>query len=84
MLLQGSNGSFVVKKTLKAHIHMVHVPQFIAYTDFPLGFNSEQVMEAKHPFYDALYHRHRTSSVTYSTYPQHLLQLLRHYNAMHV
>ncbi len=33
---------FVVKKTPKAHAHMVLAPQFIAYTRFPLGFTSEQ------------------------------------------
>ncbi len=75
---------FVVKKTPKAHIQMVHVPQFIAYTNFPLGFTSEQVVEAQHSFYDVLCHRYRTSSVTSSTYPQHLLQSVTHYNAMHV
>ncbi len=63
---------------------MVHVPQFIAYTHFALEFTSEQVVEAQHSFYDALYHRYRTSSVTSSTYPQHLLQLVRHFNVMHV
>ncbi len=38
---------FVVKKTPKAHIQMVHVPQFIAYTNFLFWFTSEQVMEAQ-------------------------------------
>ncbi len=33
---------FVVKKTPKAHAHMVLAPQFITYTKFPLGFTSEQ------------------------------------------
>ncbi len=75
---------FVVKKTPKARIHTVHVPQFIAYTTFPLGLTSEHVVEAQHSFYDTLYHRYRTSSLTSSTYPQHLLQSVRHYNAMHV
>ncbi len=74
---------FVVKKTLNAHIQMVHVPQFIAYTHFSLEFTSEQLVEAQHSFYDALYHRYRTSSVTSSTFPQHVLQSVRHYNAMH-
>ncbi len=74
----------VVKKTPKAHLQMVHVAQFNAYTNFPLGFTSEQVVEAQHSFYDALYHRYRTNSVTSSTYPQHLEQLVRHYNALHV
>ncbi len=73
---------FVVKKTPKAHIQMVHVPQLIAYTNFPLGFTSEQVVEAQHSLYDALYHRYRTSTVTSSTYMQHLFQSVRHYNAM--
>ncbi len=75
---------FVVKKMPKAHIQLMHVPQFIAYTDFPLGFTSGQVMEAQHSFNDTLYHRYRTSSVTSSTYPDHLLQAVRHCNAMHV
>ncbi len=47
---------FVVKKTSKAHIQMVHVPQFIAYTNFPLRFTSEHVAEAQNSFYNALYH----------------------------
>ncbi len=63
---------------------MVHVPQFIAYTNFPLRFANEQLVEAQHSFYDALYHRYRTGSVTSSTYPQHLLQSVRHYNALRV
>ncbi len=75
---------FVVKKTSKAHIQMVHVPQFIVYTNFPLGITREQVVEAQHSFYDALYHRYRTNSVISSTYLQHLLQSFRHYNDMHV
>ncbi len=74
----------VVKKMPKAHIQLMHVPQFIAYTNVPLGFTSEQVMEVQHSFNDTLYHRYRTSSVTSSTYPEHLLQSVRHYNAMHV
>ncbi len=36
---------FVVKKTLKAHMHMVPVRQFIAYTNFPIGFTSEHVVD---------------------------------------
>ncbi len=60
-----------------------YVLQFIDHTNFPLGFTSEQVVEAQYSFYDALYYRYRTSSVTSSTYPQHLLQSVRHYNAMH-
>ncbi len=75
---------FVVKKTPKAHMQMVHAPQFIAYTNFLLGFTSEQVVAAQHSFCDAFDHRYRTSSVTSSNYPQHLLQSVRHYNAMHV
>ncbi len=55
---------------------MVHVPQFIAYTNFPLGFTSEQVVDAQHSFYDALYNRNRTRSVTFYTYPQHLYNRL--------
>ncbi len=62
----------------------VHVPQFIAYTNFQPGFTSEQVVEAQYSFFDALYHRYRPSSVSYSTYLQHVLQSVRHYNAMHV
>ncbi len=75
---------FVVKKTPKAHLQLMHVPLFIAYTNFPFGFTSEQVMEAQHSFNDALYHRYLTSSVTSSTYPGHLLQSVRHCYAMHV
>ncbi len=60
---------FVIKKTLKAHLLIVHVPQFIAYTNFLLGFTSEQVVEAQHSFYDALYRRYLTSGVTSSIYP---------------
>ncbi len=74
----------VVMKTPKACVQMVHIPQFIAYTNRPLGFTSEQVVEAQNSSYDALYHRYRTRSVTSSTYPQHLLQSVKHYNAMHV
>ncbi len=75
---------FVVKKTPKAHIQLMHVPQFIAYTNIPLGFTSEQVMEAQHSLNDTLYHRYRISTVTSSTYSEHLLQSVRHCNAMHV
>ncbi len=75
---------FVIRKTPKAHIQMVHVPQFIAYTNFPLGLTSEQVVEAQHSVHDAPYHKYRTSGVPSSTYPQHLLQLGGHYNAMYV
>ncbi len=75
---------FVVNKTQKAQIQIVHVPKFIDNTNFPFGFTSEHVVEAQHSFYDALYHRNRTSSVTYSTYSQQLLQSVRHYIAKHV
>ncbi len=76
---------FVAMKTPKDRIQMVHVPQFIAYTNFPLGFTSEQVVEAQNSSYDALYHRYRTRSVTSSvTYPQHPLQSVRQYSALHV
>ncbi len=74
----------VVKKAPKAQIQMVHFAQFIAFTHFPLGLTSELVVEAPNSFYDALYHRYRTSSVTSSTYPQHLLQSVRHYIAMYI
>ncbi len=60
----------------------MHVPSFIAYTNFPFGFTSEQVMEAQHSFNDTLYHRYLNSSVTSSTYPEHLLQSVRHCNAI--
>ncbi len=63
---------------------MVHVPQFIAYMDLPLGFTSEQVVKAQKACYDAFYQRYRTSSETSSAYPQRLLESVRHYNAMHV
>ncbi len=75
---------FVVKKTPKAHIQLMHVPQFTAYTNSPLGLTMEQVMEAQHSFNDTLYHRYHISSVTSSTYPEHLLQSVRHSNVMHV
>ncbi len=45
------------------NIQLAHVPQFIAYTNFPLGLTSEQKVEAQHSCYDAVYHRYRTSSV---------------------
>ncbi len=75
---------FEVKKSPKVNIQMVLIPQFIAYTDFPLGFTSEQVVEAQHPFYDTLHHRYRTISLISSAYAHHLLQSIRHYNTMHV
>ncbi len=65
-----------VKETPKAHILMMYFPQFIAFMNLPQGFTSEQVVEAQHACYDALYHRYRTSTVTSSTYPQRLLQSL--------
>ncbi len=58
---------FVVKKTSKAHILMVYVPQCIAYTNFSFEFTSKQMVEAQQSFYDALHHRYRTSSVASST-----------------
>ncbi len=63
---------------------MVRVPQFIAYRDHQLEFTSDQGLEAQHSCYDALYQRYRTSSEMSSTYPQRLLQSVRHYNAIHV
>ncbi len=75
---------FRVKETPKAHILMLHFPQFIVFMDLPLGFTNEQVVEAQHACYDALYQRYRTSSEASSTYPQRLLQSVRHYIAMHV
>ncbi len=74
----------VVEKTPNAHIPMAHVPQIIAYTNFSHGFTIEQVVEPQHSFYEVLYHRYRTRTVTSSTYPQHLLQSVRHCNGMHV
>ncbi len=51
---------FVVKKTPNTHAHMVLVPQFIAYTKFPLGFTSEQQDGSstldKHFHRSAIYH----------------------------
>ncbi len=41
-----------IKETPKAHILMVHVPQFIAYADLPLEFTSKQVVDAQHSCYD--------------------------------
>ncbi len=63
---------------------MMHVPQFIAYTNIPLGITSEQVVKAQYSFYHTLHHRYRTNSVISSTYLQHLLQSFRHYNDMDV
>ncbi len=63
---------------------MTDVPQIITYTDLRLEFTGEQVVEAQHSCYDALYHRYRTSNEISSIYPQRFLQLVRHYNAMHV
>ncbi len=34
---------FSVGKWPKAHIQVVHVPQYITYTNVPLGFTSEQM-----------------------------------------
>ncbi len=76
--------AFVIKKTLKAHLQMAHVLQFIVYTNFPLGIATEQVGEAQHSFYDALYHRYLISSVTSSTYPQLLLQSVRHCKTIYI
>ncbi len=52
----------------KAHILMVHVPQFIAFMYLPLGFTIEQVGDAQDACCDALYQRYRTTSETSSTY----------------
>ncbi len=83
MLIQGSNGSFRCKENVKGQ-QMVHVAQFMTYTNFPLGFANEQVVEDLHSFYDALYHRYRTSSLISSAVAQHLIQSVRHYNTRHV
>ncbi len=48
---------------------MVHVSQFIAFMDLPLGFTIEKVEEAQDACCDALYQRYRTTSETCSTYP---------------
>ncbi len=69
---------FVLKKTPKAHILMADVPQIITYTNLRLEFTGEQVVEAQHSCYDALYHRYRTSYEISSIYPQRFLQLVRH------
>ncbi len=74
---------FRVNETSTAHVLMVHVPQFSAYMDLPLGFASDQTVEAQHAYYDAMYQRYRTSREN-SSYPQRLLQSVRHYNAMRV
>ncbi len=38
-----------IKEKPKAHILMVHVPQFIAYMDRILGLTSKHAVEAQHP-----------------------------------
>ncbi len=43
-------GVFVVKKMPKAHIKIMHFPQFTAHTNYPLGFTIDQVVEAQHAF----------------------------------
>ncbi len=63
---------------------MAHVPEFIADMNFALGFTSVQVVEVQHSCYDELYPRYRTRTLTSSTYPHHLLNLVRHCNNMHV
>ncbi len=59
---------------------MAHVPQFIADMNFAYGFTSAHEMEVQLSCYDALYHRYCTNCVTSSTYPQHLLKPVKHYN----
>ncbi len=67
----------------KAHI-LMHVPQFIANMDRPLGLASKHAVEAQHPRLDALYQSYRTSSETSFNYQQCLLQSVRYYYTMHV
>ncbi len=37
-----------IKEKPKTHILMVHVPQFIAYMDRPLGLTSKHAVDAQH------------------------------------
>ncbi len=71
---------FDAKETPKAYLQMTHVPQCVAYMNFPHGFTSEQVVKEQHSCYGTLYHRYCTSSA----YPQHLLKSVKHYNDRHV
>ncbi len=70
--------------TLKVHMLIHNVPEYVSRTTSPLGPASEQALESQHRFFDIFYHRFKLNCTNYPVFRERLLSAVLHYNACHL
>ena len=75
---------FNVSESVKLHIIMNHVAQFIDLTGNPLGQYSEQETETCHSTFDVFWSRYKIKNTKSEKYPVQLLKAILDYNSAHI
>jgi len=69
--------------TPKVHIMIRHVPEYIKRTGMPIGYFSEQVVEAAHSDFDRFFNAYRVKDINSPAYSSRFLRAILHYNGYH-
>ncbi len=72
------------RMTLKVHMLIHNVPEYVRRTAAPLGPTSEQALESQHQFFEIFYHRFKVNCTNSPVFRERLLNDVLHYNACHV
>ncbi len=70
--------------TLKFHIVLHPIPQFIRMTQMPLGLFSDKVVEEQHKRFLKFYKRYGVNCAYNSNFPNLFLNSVIHYNSYHI
>ncbi len=66
------------RMTIKVHILIHYVPEYVRLTAAPLGPTSEQALESQHRFFDIVHHRFKVNCTNSPVFREHLLNAVLH------
>ncbi len=70
--------------TLKVHMLIHNVPEYVRRTTAPLGPTPEQVLESQHRLFDIFYPSFKVNCTNSPVFRERLLSAVLHYNAFHL
>ncbi len=72
------------RMTLKVHMLIHNVPEYVRRAAAPLGSTSEQALESQHRFIVIFYHRFKVNCTKSPVFRERLLNTVFHYNSCHL
>ena len=78
------NSQFGVSETIKMHIIINHIEDFVEQTGQPLGQYSEQEVESCHQSFDRFWSKYKVKNSATDKFAGNLLKTVLDYNSMHI